>query len=128
MPARYNTYAMPSGKIAANPVKPTVSRSARAEARDRSEFKTSMWRYRLDGGAKLLQDAAGRWHLVVDGWSHAMFADICRAVDYLGCVDRDARNALYARYGRQVRQLTQLPFAEFFSASTGTHIRPATFC
>jgi len=107
MSARYNTFSVPS-----------VSRSSRAIARARSEAATSMWRYRLDAGAKVLCDDAGKWHVVHEGWSHGMFDDIARAIDYLGCADRDARNALYAQYGRKIRQVTQRPFADFFASVT----------
>ena len=116
MPARYNTHATPSGKISANPPRPTVSRAARALAREVSECATSMWRYRLDGGAKILRDDDGRWHVVFEGWSHGMFDDVARAIDWLGCIDRDARNALYARYGRKIRQFTQCPFSRFYTS------------
>ena len=105
----------------------SASYSDRATARLATKVKTSMWRYRLDG-AKILQDDAGRWHVVHEGWSHGMFDDVARAIDWLGCVDRDARNALYARYGRKIRQITQLPFAKFFKSSTGSYTKPATFC
>ena len=98
----------------------SASYSDRATARAATSKANVKWRGYFEGGAKILQDAHGRWHVCHGGWSHGMFDDVARAIDWMGCIDRDARNALYARYGRKIRQVTQCPFYSFTLPSVNT--------
>lgn len=85
MPARYNTFSVPMGRVNANRNAPTISKKSREDARLRSEQATSRFSTALSRDYGIFQNDDTSWRVIVlaTGAVVASFASVTDAVAFI---------------------------------------------